>query len=138
MIDLRLVYDQNRALVTSLHEAARATAAGSNELRETEVFIGELLTVAAGEHTPISSGILAVSHAVFQEGSETFVMIAPDSVNPYSDENPPEYGPKVHAMGGISRSGHRRDFYIVTVEEDGDDILEQGADHFFTTLEVLF
>ncbi len=138
MIDLRLAWEEGRTLVASLNKAARATAASSNELRETEVFIGELLAVAAGEHTPISSGILAISHAVFQEGSETFVMIAPDSVNPYSDENPSEYGPKVHSMGGISRSGHRRDFYIVTVEEDGDDILEQGADHFFTTLEVLF
>ena len=138
MIDLRIAWEETKALTASLNEAARATAAGSDELRQTEVVIGEYLAIAAGEYTPISSGILAVSHAVFQEGDETYVTIAPDAVNPFSDEDPPEYGRKVHAMGGISRSGHDRAFYVVTVEAEGENALALGADHFITTIEALF
>lgn len=128
--------DGNRALVESLRQMAQAFAEGSDEARQAEYVIGEQVADLAVVYSPFITGSLASSHALFADTEETYVAIAPDAVNPWSDENPPEYGPKVHNMGGFSRSGHERAFYDALVRYEGDQLLEQLGDEFLGTLEV--
>ena len=138
MITAKIVMERDLQIMQALRDIARATAAESGELKEAEEYMGELAADAARHETPIRHGVLMKSHAVFTGPQETYVAIEPEIVNPWSPEDPIEYGPKVHQLGGISRSGHRRDFYVATVELHGDDIVAAGADFYVTTLEAIF
>lgn len=128
--------DQNRALVEDLRQMARAFAENSDEGKQAEVEIAEQVADLAVVYSPFVTGSLASSHAVFADGNETYVAIAPDAVNPWSDENPPQYGPDVHNMGGFSRSGHERAFYDALVRHEGDRLLDDLEESFVGTLEV--
>lgn len=128
----------NLKFADELSRIAEAFAADSGEVKETEVAMGELALELVGPLTPWVSGSLASSHAIFTSDEYTILMINPAAVNPYSPENPPEYGPEIHAMGGISRSGHDRAFYDVLVEEHGDEITELGETVFIATIEVSY
>ena len=128
--------DQNRALVEDLRQMAQAFAENSDEGKQAEVEIAEQVADLAVVYSPFVTGSLASSHAVFADGNETYVAIAPDAVNPWSDENPPEYGPDVHNMGGFSRSGHERAFYDALVRHEGDRLLDDLEESFVGTLEV--
>lgn len=128
--------DQNRALVEDLRQMARAFAEDSDESKQAEVEIAEQVADLAVVYSPFVTGSLASSHAVFADGNETYVAIAPDAVNPWSDENPPQYGPDVHNMGGFSRSGHERAFYDALVRHEGDRLLDDLEESFVGTLEV--
>ena len=108
--------------------------ASGNLEREAEVRMGEVAQGYALTHTPVATGSWASSWAVFVEGDNTFLTIAPTAVNPYSDENPPEYGPKVHQMGGVSPSGHRRDVLNVLVDDFGEQIAEAGGEYMITSI----
>ena len=136
MFTFDIALDGNRRLVDELRQLAEAVAENSDEAREAEVSLATEVADLAVVYSPFVTGSLASSHAVFADGSETYVAIAPGAVNPYSDEKPPEYGPKVHDMGGFSPSGHRRAFYDALVEEQGEQLLDFGEDEFIGTLEV--
>jgi hypothetical protein len=126
----------NVKLADELRQLARAVAADSEETRQAELEIAEEVEAIAPSYTPVISGSLASSHAVFVTGEETFVAINPGATNPWSDENPPQYGPEVHDMGGFSYSGHERAFYDVIVREEGDRLLEGLEESFIGTLAV--
>ena len=136
MIDLSVTFDSNFWLTNKLTKAARAMSSG-NMLREAEVEMGETAQALALNNTPVVSGSWASSWAVFVEGDETFLTIAPTAVNPYSDENPPEYGPKVHGMGGVSPSGHRRDVLNVLLERYSEDITDAGGEYVIASLRAV-
>lgn len=133
MINLDVSFDNNFWLSRQLLIAAQEIASGDLE-REAEVKMGEVGQGFALTHTPVVTGSWASSWAVFVEGDRTFMTIAPTAVNPYSDENPPEYGPDVHGMGGTSPSGHRRDVLNVLVDDFGDQIAEAGGEHMITSI----
>ena len=138
MFTFAIELEGNRRLVDDLRQLAEAVAENSDEAKQAEVSIaGQVADLASLVYSPVVSGSLASSHAVFAEGGETYVAIAPQAVNPWSDENPPEYGPQVHAMGGYSRSGHERAFYDALVREQDEALLEELEDTFVATLEVL-
>ena len=126
----------NRQLVDELRQLAEAVAGNSDEAKQAEVEIAGQVADIAPHFTPFVTGSLASSHAVFTDDAETFVAIAPGAVNPFSDENPPQYGPQVHAMGGFSASGHERAFYDVLVREEGERLLDDLEESFIGTLEV--
>jgi hypothetical protein len=128
--------EENRRLVDELRQLAEAFAEDSPEAKQAEVAIAGEIADIAPDYSPFVTGSLASSHAVFVEGDETFVAIAPGAVNPFSAENPPQYGPEVHEMGGFSASGHERAFYDVLVREEGEELLDFGESEFVGTLEV--
>lgn len=128
--------DGNRALVITLRQMAEAFAENSDEAKKAEVGTAAAAADLAVVYSPFVTGALASSHAVFASNTETYVAIAPDSVNPFSDEDPPQYGPEVHNMGGFSRSGHERAFYDALVRHEGEDLLDIMGEEFIGTLEV--
>lgn len=71
-----------------------------NEMKLMEVNIGVDAALYAGRISPFVTGSLSASHIAEDMGPFTLVHINPASTNPFSDEDPPEYGPKVHGMGG--------------------------------------
>lgn len=137
MIDLSVEWRGNYDIAAEFTEAARLLASG-HLLREAEHEMGQVAVAIAWHNTPVVTGAWASSWAVFVEGDKTFMTIAPTAVNPHSDENPPQYGPKVHAMGGISQSGHRRDVLNVIVESYSQEIADVGGEHIITTLRAVF
>ncbi len=128
--------DGNRALVSDLRQWAEAFAENSDEAKKAEVAVAAAAADLAVVYSPFVTGSLASSHAVFADATETYVAIAPDAVNPFSDEDPPQYGPDVHNMGGFSPSGHERAFYDALVRHEGDGLLDMMGEEFIGTLEV--
>ena len=126
----------NRQLVTDLRQMAEAFVEGSSESKQAEVEIAGQVADIAPFYTPIVSGSLASAHAVFVDADETYVAIDPSAGNPWSDEKPSEYGPKVHAMGGFSRSGQDRAFYDTLIRQEGERLLDNLEDAFVGTLRV--
>lgn len=110
--------------------------ASDDPLRETEVAIAERIVELVGPLTPFVTGSLSTAHAVFVEGDETQVALNPLATNPESILDPHQYGPTVHDMGGISRSGHERAFYDVVLREHGEDLLDLGEETYIVSLEV--
>lgn len=112
--------------------------------KEAEIAMAAEAALYAAEITPWQSGALATSHVVVSTSDETYVHINPTAVNPSSDEDPPEYGPKVHKMGedhagtplAESPSGGARAFYTMTVELFGEELLNVGEETFIASLEV--
>ena len=136
MIDVRVFYD-NYWIATQLATAARELA-GGDIAKLAAVEMGEVAQDIAWKETPFVTGSWASSWAVIVQGDETFLGIAPTATNPSSDENPPEYGPKVHAMGGISDSGHRRDVLNVLVSQHGEEIAAAGGESVIVSLRAVF
>lgn len=136
MIESGLEYTGNYWLTTQLTIAARDLA-GEDVEKLAEVEMGITARGFAWDNTPVVSGSWANAWAVMREGDETFLGIPPTAVNPYSDENPPEYAPKVHTMGGVSRSGHRRDVLNVLVDVYGQDILVAGGESVIASLRAV-
>ena len=136
MLNFSVELQGNRQLVADLRQLAEAFAESSPEAKRAEIALGGQVANIAPDYSPWATGSLASSHALFVEGDDTFVAIEPGAVNPWSDENPPEYGPEVHDMGGFSRSGHERAFYDVLVREEGETLLDFGEEEFVGTLEV--
>ena len=112
-------------------------AVGDDSMRQLEVHVGESVREVSATMTPLVTGSLASAHTVFVTGTETFVAIDPSAQNPRSVDTPATYGPKVHEMGGISRSGHQRDFYTQTVQVHGPVLLEEAGVFYFTKLEAV-
>lgn len=135
MIGYDLQY-RNYWLSTQLILAARELASGNVE-KEAAVEMGIAAEAYAWNNTPVVTGSWASSWTVIIEGDEVFLTIAPTAVNPYSDENPPEYAPKVHEMGGVSRSGHRRDVLNVLVDDYGDDIISAGGESVIASIRAV-
>lgn len=128
----------------ALKAVGEAAQADSDIAHQTAVAMALEAAQFAMEISPWVTGSLATSHIVEDEGNPAFVRLDPSSVNPFSDENPPEYGPKVHAFGeqhagsplAESASGGARAFYDATVELFGEDILDVGEDTFLAQLKV--
>lgn len=127
----------NRKVVQDLNQLARALTANSDELKHIEILIAEEGAELARPLTPVISGSLARSHGILIENDDTFIGIAPDAVNPFSPEKPAEYGPKVHEMGGLSRSGHVRAFYDVLIEQHGEHLADVGEEAIDIQLDIL-
>ena len=131
--------------IESLKAVGQAAQRDSDEVHQTAVAMGIEAVQYAMEISPWLTGSLATSHILVDEGNPVFVRIDPSSVNPFSDENPPEYGPKVHRMGeqyagtplAESPSGGARAFYDATVELFGEEILDVGEETFLAQLRVL-
>ncbi len=83
--------------------------------QEMELLAAIELKQAASENTPIVSGSLASAHTAWHDNIVGIVEISQHAVNPLSDQDPWQYGPWVHSLGGISASGHHRNFYEHTV-----------------------
>ncbi len=130
--------------IGSLKAVGDAAQADSNAARQTAVAMAIEAAQFAMELSPWVTGSLATAHIVEDEGNPAFVRLDPSSVNPFSDEDPPQYGPKVHAFGeqhagsplAESASGGARAFYDATVELFGEDILDVGEDTFLAQLKV--
>ena len=135
MINFNLRWS-NQDIADNLTELAQLTASG-DMLRTAEVKMGEMAEGFAQAYTPWITGSWASSWAVMIQGDTTFLGIAPNAINPYSDENPPEYGPKVHNMGGISWSGHRRDVLNVLVEDFSEEITAAGGEYVIGSIKAV-
>lgn len=136
MLRFSIELEGNVQLVADLRRMADAFVEGSSESKQAEVEVAGEVADIAPFYTPIVSGSLASAHAVFVDADETYVAISPSAGNPWSDEKPSEYGPKVHDMGGFSRSGAERAFYDVLVREEGEGLLDSLEEAFIGTLEV--
>ncbi|PJF23614.1 MAG: hypothetical protein CUN56_00175 [Phototrophicales bacterium] len=126
----------SRNALASQKLAEYARAVSENGLKLIELYIAEKAAHIVSGLTPVVSGSLASAHAPFQVDNETYVAINPAAINPTSPERPFQYGPKVHEMGGVSRSGHRRDFYNHLLEEFGDDLIAAGKEQLEISLGV--
>jgi len=135
-IELELYMAQQHSIMTELLAVTRMAVNDSDDIRKkTEMDMAVAATLFASSLTPVRSGSLATSHEVIQT-HETYVHISLSAVNPFSPENPAEYGPDIHAMGGTSRSGHIRAFYDQTIIEHGEEILDIGEESLVNTLQV--
>lgn len=111
--------------------------AHGDALQELEFEVAEAVADIAPLLTPVITGSLASSHTPYQGDEGAYVTINTEAINPESDEDPWQYGPKVHEMGGISLSGHRRDFYANLVESYGDLLLTEASDQFILDIGVV-
>ncbi len=136
MIDINISLQGNRDFAADLLALAQRMAEEGGELKRAEVAIAEEAAEIAGPLTPFVSGSWASAWAVFTTPEVSYVAIAPEAKNILSPEDPWQYGPDVHAMGGTSRSGHERAVLDVVVRDYGDQLLEDGADQFIVSLEV--
>lgn len=109
-----------------------ATVGLDSEIKLTEVEVAVDLALYAADISPFRTGSLSASHIATDMGPFTLVHINPDATNPFSDENPPEYGPKVHAMGG------HRAFYSRTVFEASELIIDRHEADFILRIEAYF
>ena len=103
-------------------------------LRKVEQAMGRKAQEIAHVTTPVLTGSWASSWAVLEDEDGTFLGIPPTAVNPFSDEDPPEYAPKVQAKKGISWSGHDREVTKVLAEKYTDEITKAGGDYVDVTL----
>lgn len=90
------------------------------------------LALYASSISPFVTGSLSASHTVSEMGDFSLVHISEHTTNPFSDEDPWQYGPEVHAMGG------HRAFYTRTVAEASDDVVERHGDAFMGRIEARF
>lgn len=134
MLHIDILLEGNQELASNLLAAAQALA--EDGIKQFEVQIAEKAMEVVREHTPRITGSWASSWSIYPEQSSTVIAINPAAINPVSPERPAEYGPKVHAMGGSSRSGHKRAVLDVVVKEYGQDLLEEAGDEFVVSLEV--
>jgi hypothetical protein len=135
MMTLAMALERNREMQRMLADLARQIAS-DDPLRETEVAVAERIVELVGPLTPFITGSLSTAHAVFVEDDMTRVALNPLATNPESALDPHQYGPTVHAMGGISRSGHERAFYDVVLAEHGEELLDLGEETYTVSLEV--
>lgn len=120
LIALHRFREQAAKVQGDLVQLAQLGAAG--ELKKLEAEMAADALYYARSITPVKTGALQRSHIITVLAAHTLVHINPDAVNPFSPEDPPEYGPKVHARGG------HRAFYDRTVAEYGPVILQKAED----------
>lgn len=88
------------------------------------------LALYASHISPFVTGSLSASHIVSEMGDYSLVHISQHTTNPWSDEDPWQYGPKVHAMGG------QRAFYDRTVEERAPSAIQEQEREFIGRIEA--
>ena len=135
MMSLTAALEGNREMQRTLSTLAR-NIADDNKLRETEVAVADQVVVLVEPLTPFVSGSLSTAHAVFVEDDMTRVALNPDARNPTSELDPHQYGPEVHDMGGVSRSGHVRAFYDEVLNLHEEELLDLGEETYVVSLEV--
>ena len=109
-----------------------ATIGLVDEVKHLETDVAVDLALYASDISPFVTGSLSASHIVTDMGDSSLVHISETAVNPFSLEDPHEYGPKVHAMGG------HRAFYDRTVDEAADQIIDHHRDVFYGRVEAIF
>ncbi len=129
-LDVTINYLQMKQAQFSLIQLNSVGLGSELELFEYEV--AEDAAIYASDISPFVSGSLSASHIVTPFGRFTLVHIDETAVNPFSPENPHEYGPEVHAMGG------HRAFYTRTVDEYGDILVKKHGDAYVARLEAIF
>lgn len=125
----------NFTQTAELFRIARRAASGSPE-RKTELAIAYAAREVAHPLTPIVTGSWRSAWAVVSEPSVAIMGVDPGATNPLSDEDPIEYAPEVHEMGGRSRSGHRRAVLQVVMDDHSDDLLDIGEEQYLISIGV--
>ena len=136
MINIKVSLTQNQNFAADLLALAQRMAEEGGELKRTEVGLAEAAAELAGPLTPVSTGSWASAWGVYTTPEVSYVAIAPEAKNILSPEDPWQYGPDVHAMGGFSRSGHERAVLDVLVRDYGDQLIEDAGEQFVVSLEV--
>lgn len=126
---MKLHYFAAKGLQFNLLQLATIGLENETKLLETEIAVE--LALYASSISPFVTGSLSASHIVSDMGDFSLVHINPTAVNPFSDEDPYQYGPKVHAMGG------HRAFYARTVDEEADFAIDRQAGHFYGRIEAI-
>ena len=122
-----------------MNSAAARLAEGSSTTRKVEHDMAVEALPLIRDLTPIRSGSWRQSwFEKFDRADEggTFVQVSTLTSNPMGDEKPYQYAPRVHAMGGRSRSGHERAVLDVFMDQHSDQILQKGEDSMFLSLRV--
>lgn len=132
MSDLAMIinYLDLKATQLDLLQLATIGLVDNVKLLETDVAVD--LALYASDISPFVTGSLSASHIAEDMGDFTLVHISETAVNPFSLEDPHEYGPKVHAMGG------HRAFYDRTVDEKADTAIDHHLDVFYGRVEAIF
>lgn len=103
-------------------ELIQVAVTGAQGIKRMEAELAEMGLEYARSITPVVTGSLQASHMITVFGDHSLIHINPSAVNPYSLENPPTYGPKVHAKSDD------RAFYDRTVAEFGPVLLQTAED----------
>ena len=135
MIHISVTLDRSREMQRMLAQLARDIA-DDDKLRQAEVAIAEKIVELVTPLTPVITGALRSAHAVFVEDAQTMVALNPAAKHPTGPLDPHQYGPVVHNMGGVSRSGHERAFYDVVLREHSEELLDVGEEAYIVSLEV--
>ena len=139
MLNQKVIYDSNAALVAALNSAAARLAEGSSLTRKVEHDMAVEALPLIRDLTPIRSGSWRQSwFENFERADEggTFIQVSTLTRNPLGSEKPYQYAPRVHAMGGRSRSGHERAVLDVFMDQHSDQILQKGEDSMLLSLRV--
>ncbi len=135
MLALELRADEFERALHLMRQMENALDGESGEITAVKQAMATL--AADRTETPVVTGALDSAVAWFSFGNETYVAIDAAVINPTSPEDPWQYGPKVHDMGGFSpNSGHERAFFDVVVRDHGAEILEEGGDLFIGQLNI--
>ena len=110
-----------------------ATVGLENEVKLVETEIAIDLALYARDISPYLTGSLSSSHTVTDKGEYSLVHINPATTNPFSELDPWQYGPLVHA-----RDDGRSDFYNRTVDEYAEYAIEHNAGDFIKRIEFMF
>ena len=135
MLTLEVLLEPNRQLVNNLNALARQMASGELE-REIEVSMAETALPLIVELTPEITGSWRSAWAIYSEDDYAEISIAPEAINPLSPERPFTYAPKVHNMGGVSRSGHVRSVLDVFLSQHSEEVFAAGEDAAYLSLDV--
>lgn len=128
--DLNEIMRYREAIGIAQVELIQAAVGGATGIRKLEAEMAAEALAYARSITPVVTGSLAASHMVTVFGDYSEVHINPAAVNPYSDENPPTYGPKVHDLSAD------RAFYDRTVAEFGPVLLDRAEERGLKILQL--
>lgn len=135
MLTLEVLLQPNRDLIDELNETARKLASGDVE-REIEVAMADVALPLIQDLTPVITGSWRSAWAIYSFDDYAQISIAPEAINPLSIERPYSYGPKVHSMGGVSRSGHIRAVLDVFLSQHTEEVFAAGEGAAYLSLDV--
>lgn len=130
IFDLNEIMRFRQAISIAQIELMQAAITGASGIKKMEAELAAEALAYARSITPVVTGSLAASHMLTVAGDYTDIHINPAAINPYSDENPPTYGPKVHALSAD------RAFYDRTVEEFGPVLLQRAEERSLKILQL--
>ena len=131
MLNFDLWFLQARQVQLDLLQAA-AFVKGNSESKKIEAGIARQAALYAAEISPFWTGALSSSHMIEDVGEMHHVFLNPSVRNPITGDPPATYGVEQHAIGG------RKAFYDRTVEEIGQELLDQAGEKYTTRLEAYF